>query len=112
MGGKWEPTTKTWEIHDGQYDDVRYNAMEMGLSVGIHVGSKQEQSQPLKSQPLTQAPPQFQDRAQGRVPPKQGTIWLGRSKDGRFLIMRINLVAFAGDVQAVLSGQKKGASSG
>jgi len=40
---------------------------------------------------------------------KQGTIWLGRSKDGRFLIMRINLVAFAGDVQAVLNGQKKGA---
>jgi len=124
VGGKWDPASKAWDIPDEAYDDVKYKAMEMGLTINTYVGSKrpsaaQQQTQvQAQAQVGTRAQPASQGGgARGAAPAgqgaasqgKQGTIWLGRSKDGRFLVMRINLVAFADDVQAVLSGQKKAA---
>jgi len=120
VGGKWDPDTKMWDVPDEAYDDVRYKAMDLGVALGTAVtapaGKGGATSTPAPasasaststSAATTKTTKPQQPRPAGQR--NQGTIWLGRSKDGRYMIMRINLVAFAEDVQAVLDGTKKGA---
>lgn len=127
VGGKWDPDSKMWDVPDEAYDDVRYKAMDLGVALQTIVGqSNGAQTKPARTSTpaptptaptptstTAEAPRTVQSRGQGQgqgqAPRQQGAIWLGRSKDGRYLIMRINLVAFAEDVQAVLSGEKRGA---
>jgi len=113
VGGKWDPDAKAWDIPDEAYDDVRYKAMDLGVDLSTYVGRKREDaSAPARSPAPTpsQVPENAQRKRTGTPSTgRQGTIFLGRSKDGRYMIMRINLVAFAEDVQAVLDGTKRGA---
>ena len=121
VGGKWDPNEKVWEIPDDAYDDVRYKAMDLGVTLETPAtGPAGQGTAPtgLRMPPpkvaapttTTTTPQSQQPRSTGTVGPRnQGTIWLGRSRDGRYMIMRINLVAFTEDVQAVLDGTKRGA---
>jgi hypothetical protein len=115
VGGKWDPDTKMWDVPDEAYDDVRYKAMDLGVALGTAVTAPAGKG---GAAPTPTPAPASASASAATIKPQQprpagqrnqGTIWLGRSKDGRYMIMRINLVAFAEDVQAVLDGTKKGA---
>ncbi|MEM3675050.1 MAG: hypothetical protein QXG08_06225 [Candidatus Methanomethyliaceae archaeon] len=109
VGGKWHPDRKAWEIPDEEYDGVRYKANSLGITLTVMrncapgPGSLQATAAQGQGGARGVAP------AESAAPRREGRIWLGRSRDGKYLIMRINLLAFAEDVQAVLNGTKKGA---
>jgi len=122
VGGKWDPNEKVWEIPDDAYDDVRYKAMDLGVTLETPATGPAGQGRaaagprtppkavaPTATTTTTTAAPQQPHFTGTAGPRNQGTIWLGRSRDGRYMIMRINLVAFTEDVQAVLDGTKRGA---
>ncbi|MEM3432613.1 MAG: hypothetical protein QXP27_00350 [Candidatus Methanomethyliaceae archaeon] len=100
VGGKWNPELKAWDVPEDSYDAVRYKANDLGIELRTIVS----QSQQNKGSGARGVAP-----AESAASQKEGRIWLGRSRDGKYLIMRINLLAFAEDVQAVLNGTKKGA---
>ena len=109
VGGKWDPAKRMWEIPDSEYEGVRRKAYSLGVTLSVVRNGSGSQAPAPSTQP-GQGGARGAAPAQSAAPQRsEGRIWLGRSKDGRFLIMRINLVAFAEDVQAVMSGEKKGA---
>lgn len=137
LGGKWNAEEKVWEIPDDSYDDFKYKAMDLGVELETPspasktagqeretakassnatayrpaaAGAGMNTSTVGRSDTSRNAAAAQQSTLQGTAGSRnQGSIWLGRSRDGRYLIMKINLVAFSEDVQAVLDGTKKGA---
>jgi hypothetical protein len=54
---------------------------------------------------MTQIASRHQPRAEVS-PLKEGEIRLRRSRDGRFVLMSMNLIAFTTDVEDLISGKK------
>lgn len=138
IGGRWNKEEKVWEIPDDKVSAIKTKAEALGVTLNFPrtaaradvAGSGIEESEgegaaapyggrqdyPRKNGYYNPAAKDARQRMQeghnnngGENRPQQGSIWLRKSNDGRFLLMRIDLVAFAEDVQAVLDGSKKGA---
>lgn len=79
IGGKWDPNARVWDVPDEKAEEVRAKARELGVK-----GLKVED---------------------GRI--REGTIRMRLSKDGRFVLVTINMIAFAEDVKALLERKRK-----
>ena len=88
IGGRWDPKTKTWTVPENRVNEVQAKAKELS----IQDFSIQHES---SSQP--QASPQ----------PAEGTIRMRLSRDGRFVLISINLIAFTDDVKRMLDGERR-----
>lgn len=92
VGGRWNPEIKAWEVPEDSYEDVRYKAMELGVTLETPT-----QKGGLIGGALTPS-----GERRGNM---QGTIRLRRSRDGRFVMVNINLIAFSEDVEKLLKGE-------
>jgi len=90
IGGKWDPKTKTWTVPENRVAEVEAKARELNL-------------QDLK----IQREPRTQQAAQQRSQPAEGTIRMRLSRDGRFVLISVNLIAFAEDVKRMLDGKRR-----
>lgn len=115
-GSRWNPNEKVWEIPDALLDELRMKAEGMGVDVKV----SSEAGSALQPKPVTaaQAYSKQQVERQGYMewdeqPSKGGTfraregdIELTRSKDGRYVLIRINLIANTEDLQQFLAGRE------
>ncbi len=134
LGAKWNRDEKVWEIPDELLDSLKAKAAELNIEVKTSAGALQgktdQQLPPLREshqvkqedrlgyvewdEPRPQRA-NFQGdvgRQQAPVPeqrtgpPKEGEIRLRRSRDGRFVLMNISLIAFTTDIEDLISGRK------
>ncbi|MCQ5377241.1 MAG: hypothetical protein NO516_04225 [Candidatus Methanomethylicia archaeon] len=133
VGATWSREEKLWEIPDEIIDELKLKAEELGIELTIG-GAQPQRKAPVAKAPSTYggqqrdqmgylewdqrpATPQQkqvyegQPSAQQPSAPasdwrKEGEIRLRRSRDGRFVLVSMNLIAFASDVQDLLSGAK------
>lgn len=130
-GSTWNREEKVWEVPPEILDELGAKAKELGVEIKV----QQDQAAPkgISPQPEAQARQQagkmgyieYESRfepgkggsgigmkAEPGVPPqrnspiKEGEIRLRRSKDGRFVLINVNLIAFASDVEDLIKGTK------
>lgn len=115
-GSRWSPSEKVWEIPDALLDELRNKAEGMGIDVNV-VGEKGGPSA-LKPMTAGQAYSKQQVERLGYMewdqPPsrggtfraREGDIELTRSRDGKYVLIRINLIANTEDLQSFLAGKE------
>lgn len=100
VGGRWNPEIKAWDVPEDSYEDVKHKAMELGVTLETRgqKGGQVSGVAPSGGQTSTQSRHNSQKNM-------QGTIRLRRSRDGRFVMVSINLIAFSEDVEKLLKGE-------
>jgi hypothetical protein len=116
-GSRWSPAEKTWDVPESVLEGLKAKALELGvdLKVSSPVGAEGAARAPMRSIP----PIEYQSRPFGRAagnepeqqleaPPqlREGDIRLRRSKDGRFVIVSMTLIANTEDIKQLLAGSK------
>jgi hypothetical protein len=118
-GSRWNPAEKVWEVPDPFLEDLRAQAESMGveLKVATEKGGT--------AQPVIGAPAQATDRQKVKgmgymewdeqpqagagssgTQLMEGDIRLRRSRDGRFVLISMNMIAFSKDVEDLMAGTK------
>ena len=82
VGGRWDPNARTWEIPDGRLREAEAKAKELGVR-------------------------DFKVVEPPKPKPKEGVIMLSLSKNGRFAIISLRLLAFTEDLKELLEGKRK-----
>jgi len=122
-GSRWNPNERAWEVPDAVLDELRAKAEELGVELNIVGAVAQAKIPPGRQQtfeegygegeePSTPSKPYTAPyRGAGQEAPsgaqvREGEIRLRRSRDGRFVLISMNLIAFSEDVQQLLAGKK------
>lgn len=85
IGGKWNAEAKAWEVSEERIAEVEAKAKELNVE-GLKIGSgKQAQQNQLA----------------------EGAIRMRLSRDGRFVLISVDMIAFAEDVKALIEGKRK-----
>ena len=92
IGGKWDPQSKTWTVPESRVDEVLAKAKELNV-----------QDFKIQREPPSRTGAQPQASSQ----PAEGTIRMRLSRDGRFVLISVNLIAFAEDVKKMLDGKRR-----
>jgi len=127
-GSRWNPNERAWEVPDAVLDELKENAEELGVELNIvgvapgkaavptkippgrqqtfeeGFGEGEEPSTPSK--PYTAPYRVASQEAPSGARAREGEIRLRRSRDGRFVLISMNLIAFSEDVQQLLAGEK------
>ncbi len=115
-GSRWNPSEKVWEIPDNLLEDLRAKAEGMGIDINVAgEGGPAPQARPLTA-PQTYTKQQAerlgytewdeQPSKGGTFRAKEGDIELTRSRDGKYVLIRINLIANTEDLQSFLAGRE------
>lgn len=99
IGGRWNPDIKAWDVPEDSYDDVKYKAMELGVELETRPQKGEQMSKTVTSGKFSGSSGYDSQKNM------QGTIRLRRSRDGRFVMVNINLIAFSEDVEKLLKGE-------
>jgi hypothetical protein len=83
LGGKWNPESKTWDVSESRIKEVEAKAKELNVQ-GFKVEAKAESAQPT-----------------------EGEIRMKLSRDGRFVLISVDMLAFAEDVKQMLDGKRR-----
>jgi len=102
VGGRWNPEIKAWDVPEDAYDDVKYKAMELGVT--LETTAQKIGRMGGKVSPSTGGEVSARSKSDSQKN-LQGTIRLRRSRDGRFVMVNINLIAFSEDVEKLLKGE-------
>ena len=116
-GSRWNPSEKSWDVPDYVLEGLRAKALELGVELKISptVGAEVPIKLPQKQVPQADFQPRPVARAfntetepQLETSPslKEGDIRLRRSKDGRFVIVSMTLIANSEDIKQLLEGSK------
>lgn len=81
IGGKWNAEAKVWNVPDDKRAEVEAKPKELGVD-GLKVEAEKPRS-------------------------LDGTVRMRLSRDGRFVLISVNMLAFAEDVKALLDGKRK-----
>jgi len=92
IGGKWDPQSKTWTVPESRVDEVLAKAKELNV-----------QDFKIQREPSSRTGAQPQASSQSA----EGTIRMRLSRDGRFVLISVNLIAFADDVKKMLDGKRR-----
>jgi len=126
-GGRWNPNERVWDVPDAVLDELRAKAEELGVELSIAgaaapgkaptkippgrqqtfeegYGEGEEPSTPSK--PYTAPYRGAGQEASSGAQVREGEIRLRRSRDGRFVLISMNLIAFSEDVRQLLAGEK------
>jgi len=115
-GSRWNPSEKVWDIPDALLNELRTKAEGMGIDVNV-VG---ERGSAPQSKPVTAAQAYSKQQVErlgymewdeqpsrgGTFRAKEGDIELTRSRDGKYVLIRINLIANTEDLQSFLAGKE------
>lgn len=121
-GSRWNPNERVWEVPDGILEELRVKADELGVDLNV-AGATPTSKPPGRQQifekgyvegeePETSSKPYSAPYrgASGEAPSGarvgEGEIRLRRSRDGRFVLISMNLIAFSEDVKQLLAGEK------
>ncbi len=116
-GARWDKDSRTWDVPEESFPEVKDKAHELGLEIqsgaGVGTGAgglpgrRYYQSEAGGRAPAGAVPGAAEREGAGASTgaPKEGTITLGKSRDGRYVLMSINLLAFTEDLQKLISGQ-------
>jgi len=122
-GSRWNPNERAWEVPDAVLDELRAKAEELGVELNIVGAVAQAKIPPGRQQtfeegygegeePSTPSKPYTApyrgagQEASSGAQVREGEIRLRRSRDGRFVLISMNLIAFSEDVQQLLAGKK------
>jgi len=78
--GKWDPDKKEWIIKSEKLEELRAKVKELKLEDAVIIPKQQEV--------------------------KEGSITMRLSKDGKYALLRINLIAFREDIEQMLKGRR------
>jgi len=92
IGGRWDPQSKTWTVPESRVAEVLAKAKELNVQ---DFKVQRESSSRAGAQP------------QASSQPAEGTIRMRLSRDGRFVLISVNLIAFADDVKRMLDGKRR-----
>ncbi|MEM2687863.1 MAG: hypothetical protein QW796_05905 [Thermoproteota archaeon] len=79
IGGKWNVDGRFWEVPEDRRAEVEAKAKELGVE-GLKVEAEK---------------------------PPEGAVRMRLSRDGRFVLISIDMLAFSEDVKALLEGKRK-----
>ncbi|XRH75305.1 MAG: hypothetical protein ACO0C9_07360 [Candidatus Methanosuratincola verstraetei] len=129
-GSTWNREEKVWEVPEEILGELGAKAKELGVEIkvqqdapptkGIAAQPKAQERQQAGNMGYIEYESRFDpERARSgtgmkadqgapaqRSPVKEGEIRLRRSKDGRFVLINIDLIAFASDVEDLMKGTK------
>ncbi|MBC7120786.1 MAG: hypothetical protein H5T33_04300 [Candidatus Methanosuratus sp.] len=129
-GSAWNREEKAWEVPEEILDELGAKAKELGVEIKVQQGpapTKPTVTSPEMQERRQEAKMGYieydsrfdaatsgsgagmkRDQApmQRSAPIKEGEIRLRRSKDGRFVLININLIAFTSDVEDLVKGTK------
>jgi len=121
-GSRWNPSERTWEVPNGLLEELRFKADELGVDLNVTgtapmtkpSGKQQtfEKGYVEWEEPETSSKPYAAPyRGASQEAPSgarvgEGEIRLRRSRDGRFVLISMNLIAFSEDVKQLLAGEK------
>jgi len=88
VGGKWDPDVKAWDVPEERLEEIRAKAKELNVS---DLKTEGGEAEPTKGKPSV------------------GEIRMRLSKDGRFVLVSVTLLAFAEDVKALMEGKRRSA---
>ncbi len=114
-GSRWNPAEKVWDIPEALLDELKIKAEGMGVEVKVV-----EAMGAVPSKPVTAAQAYSKQQVErmgymewdeqpasgGTFRAREGDIELTRSKDGRYVLVRINLIANTEDLQQFLAGKE------
>ena len=87
IGARWDPQAKVWAVPETKVSEVEAKAKELNVQK-LKIDRKQS--------------------AATSVPkPVEGVIKMRKSRDGRFVLISINLIAFTDDVNRCLKVKEK-----
>jgi hypothetical protein len=89
VGGKWDPNARAWEVPEERVEEVEAKAKELKV-------------QGFKVEAAGQA-----EKAPAKEAPAEGAIRMKLSKDGRFVLISVDLLAFTEDVRQMLDGKRR-----
>jgi len=123
IGGRWDPEARCWDVPDQYREQVMAKARELGVQ---NLRIEQETPQPQTSQqpaslprplgeivreaPIREAPVKegaAARRRSGEGERREGAIRMRMSRDGRFILISIDLLAFTNDVKEMLAGKRR-----
>jgi hypothetical protein len=87
VGGKWDPNARAWEVPEERVEEVEAKAKELKVQ-----GFKVEAAGQAEKAPAKEA---------------EGAIRMKLSKDGRFVLISVDLLAFTEDVRQMLDGKRR-----
>lgn len=87
IGARWDPPAKVWVVPETKVTEAEAKAKELNV-------------QKLKIDPK-------QSAATSAPKPVEGVIKMRKSRDGRFVLISMNLIAFTGDVKQMLEGDRE-----
>jgi hypothetical protein len=87
IGARWDPQAKVWAVPETKVSEVEAKAKELNVQK-LKIDRKQAAA--------AQAPK-----------PVEGVIRMRKSKDGRFVLISMNLIAFTEDVKQMLYGERQ-----
>lgn len=89
LGAKWDPKSRAWEVPESRVKEVEAKAKELNVQ-----GFKVEAAERAEKAPAKEAP-------------AEGAIRMKLSRDGRFVLISVDLLAFAEDVKQMLEGKRR-----
>ena len=87
IAARWDPQAKVWVVPETKVLEVEAKAKELDV-------------QKLKIEPGPSAKPSSQK-------PVEGVIKMRKSRDGRFVLISVDLIAFTDDVKEMLYGDRE-----
>jgi hypothetical protein len=94
VGGKWDPNARAWEVPDDRVEEVEAKAKELKV-------------QGFRVEAAGQAATGQAEKAPAKEAPAEGAIRMKLSKDGRFVLISVDLLAFTEDVRQMLDGKRR-----
>jgi len=88
IGSIWDPETKTWTIKGINLDELKNKINELNVASIVEIEEVEEGLE--KEKPI-----------------KEGRIVMRLSKDKRFALLTINLLAFREDIESLLKGRRR-----
>ena len=88
IGSKWDPKTKTWTVRGIDLDELKNKINELNVTSIVEIEEVKEE---LEEEKLI----------------KEGRIVMRLSKDKRFALLTINLLAFREDIESLLKGRRR-----
>lgn len=103
IGGRWDPEMKCWSVPDEYREAIVEKARELNVQ-NLRV---EEEPERLGRRILEEI--QVEENAVRREgeAPREGTIRMRMSRDGRFVLISINLLAFTEDIKEMLDGKRR-----
>lgn len=86
IGARWDPQAKVWIVPENKISEVEAKAKEFNVQKLKIDGKSTAASNPK---------------------PVEGVIKMRKSKDGRFVLVSMNLIAFSEDVKQMLGGDRQ-----